>query len=116
MKITVYRIQDSEGRGPFKPGTTKKWIDDERTFFQKAQIQEQLWIKKIADPELNLAFVCTSIEQMKIWVSETEYERLIKLGYNAVKIDVDKIWYLDDQAIAGRKRQYRKQAIVFKLY
>ena len=116
MKITVYRIQDSEGRGPFRPGVTQKWIDAERTYFPKAQIQEQLWIKKIADPELNLAFVCTSIEQMKIWVSETEYDRLMKLGYNAVKIDVDKIWHLGKQAIAGRKKQYRKQAIVFSLY
>ena len=116
MKTTVYRIQDSEGRGPFKPGMSIKWLDENRTFLPDAQISEQRWIKKIADPELHLAYVCTSIEQMKQWISKTEYARLVSLGYRFVKIEVDQIWQLDGQAIAGRKRQYRKQAEIIKLY
>jgi len=116
MKVSVYRIQDKEGRGPFKPGYTEKWLDADRTYFPKAPIREQLWIKKIADPDLHLAFVCETVEQLKNWVSATEYARIKEDGYSAVKITVDKIWTLDGQAIAGRKRQYRKQAIPFTLY
>lgn len=116
MKTTVYRIQDKDGRGPFKPGYTDTWLDNDRTFFPKAPIREQQWIQKIADPDFHIAFVCETIDQLKNWVSETEYARLKKDGYNAVKIAVDKIWTLDGQAIAGRKKQYRKQAIPFTLY
>lgn len=116
MKTIVYRIQDKEGRGPFKPGYTETWLDSDRTYFPKAPIREQLWIQKIADPELRLAFACETIEQIKNWVSKTEYERLKKDGYNVVKIAVDKIWKLDGQLIVGRKKQYRKQAEIINLY
>lgn len=116
MKFTVYRIQDKDGRGPFKPGYTEKWMDKDRTFFPKAVINQQIHIQRIADPDLHLAYVCESVEQLKKWFSPTEYEYLKKCGYSAVRMSVDTIWTCEDQAIAGRKKQYRKSITVIPLY
>jgi hypothetical protein len=116
MKTTVYRIQDAQGRGPFKPGFSNKWLDQNRSYYPDAPISELIRIKRSADPELHLAFACLSVDDVKKWVSESEMAILKKHGYNVVSMEADKIWPLTDQAIVGRKRQYRKGVSVIDIY
>lgn len=116
MKTTVYRIQDGAGRGPFRPGMTAKWLDEERESLPEAPIADQVKIKKAADPSFNLAFACRSIDDLRKWISATEYARLKKLCYYACAIDVDETWDLENQVIAGRKRAYRHGFRIVKLY
>jgi hypothetical protein len=114
--MNVYRIQDYQGRGPFNPGFSNKWVDENKAYQPDAPISELLKIKRIADKGLILAFACKSIDDLRKWISRSEYSKLKRMGYFAYSIDVDTIWELDNQIICGRKRPYRKGCHVIELY
>jgi hypothetical protein len=115
-KTTVYRIQDAQGRGLFKPGMSEKWLDKDRTFLPEAPVKELMRISRQAGSEFHLAFACLSLEDLRKWVSKTEYARLQKLCYYACSLEVEKFHPLEYQVIAGRKRPYRKGAKLINLY
>jgi hypothetical protein len=114
--VIVYRIQNSQGRGPFKPGFSERWVDNNRTYFHDAHIKEMIKVKKLAAPDLKLAFACKSIEDLQKWVNKAEYEKLKKFGYYAISLEVEYIWPLDGEIIVGRKKPYQKGVMVINLY
>jgi hypothetical protein len=115
-KITVYRIQDNQGRGPFKPGIPEKWIDETRTTFPGEDLNYASIIARRAPDDLHLGFGCKTQDELKTWVSQSEYIRLQKLGYRAVSIDVDRIWEMKNELIFGRRRAFRKGYKPLNLY
>ena len=88
----VYRIQDAEGRGPFKPGFIKKWVE-----YRLDHNNLQPWfiefgrVDKQISAEETSGCACKSLEQLRRWFTKREYTKLKKLGYKAVRIKVDHI-------------------------
>ena len=110
----IYRIQDKFGRGPFKPGINQKWIKEKRS---NADFPP-FYIEFTDLPFLpGMGCGCKDIETLRKWFSEDEYLALRNLGYEAVKLKVDKIMANGkNQCVFVRKTKFNKGAEVFALY
>lgn len=116
----VYRVQDKNGRGPFKPGFTIKWNEGREDMANLEPFYSQFPSFNPATDVAENEFcgcACRTIEQLKRWFTKTEYERLKKLGYKAVKIEVDRVLHESDiQLIFARSRRLSKGASPITLY
>lgn len=90
--IRVLRIQDADGRGPFKPGFSKKWIDDD------GPPQPKPWtlefpglLKRMNDREAHYGCACRTVEQIREWFTPSELVRLHIFGYRLVSMTVDEV-------------------------
>ncbi len=98
----IYRIQDAEGRGPWKPGFSSKWVldredlDNLRPWFVEFDASRILsFIGRFKRCYFGSA--CANKEQLRRWFTEREYSTLLEFGYRSVKMDVDLI--LDESEI-----------------
>lgn len=85
--VTVFRIQDANGRGPFRPGLTTVWLDPDRTFFPPA-IMDEFNVRKALKKKGNFHIATATATQtiLRKWFSRTEYDRLRALGYKAYEV------------------------------
>ncbi len=102
-KNTIYRIQDADGRGPYKPGMSAKWADKEGGNYKGEFTRLPPFMDEFGDSilnEINIimnlsggSFGCgfRSMEELCNWFSPSEIERMKVLGYRIVKIEPDKI-------------------------
>lgn len=94
-KTTVFRVQDVDGRGPWKPGFSSKWVEDREDpseFDKLLPIYAEFPnLQTLLRPGFHVGVGCTSIEQLKRWITRNEYKTLKKHGYKCVAIKVDKI-------------------------
>lgn len=118
-KITVYRMQDRSGRGPWKPGFSKMWVE-ERTAEEFAALRA---IQEIASHVVNRpqnghrGCGCRTLAQLRRWFTPTEYTRLLDWDYACVQMEVDRVLYSDDvQVLFERKKPLRKDVRVVTLY
>ncbi len=115
---TVFRIQDQDGRGPFKPGFTKKWSIDRAD-------KENLvpWFQEFGRVDLKVLYgatagsACETLEQLRRWFSKEEYNTLKELGYKAVKMEVDRIMAKSEiQCFISRSIPFKQQINEVELY
>lgn len=92
--MKVFRIQDADGRGPFRPGFSPRWIEKDssiqppdETVFDLLQVSELLTL----DSLLHHGTGCTSLLQLKTWFTPAEVKRLRHFGYFPVQLEVDHI-------------------------
>jgi len=93
-KTRIYRVQDADGRGPFKPGFSKKWLDPSPTArdLLPPWMQEfGMGIIHLARPGEHLGCGCRSIDGIRRWFDDGELERLRGFGYHVVMLKVDRI-------------------------
>ncbi len=94
MKI-IYRVQDKDGRGPFKPGFSHNWIDVDKdvTKLLPSFIDFPLTLSaiKLGYYDGYCGTGCKNLEQLKKWFSENELKKLKELGYSIVSVKVHKI-------------------------
>ncbi len=92
--ITIYRIQDAAGRGPWKPGFSDKWVAD-RLESEYAKLVP--WIYEVGPVHLDAIFGahvgcgCRSLEQLRLWFLPVEYKKLLEFGYKAVQMSAGRI-------------------------
>ncbi len=88
MRQTIYRIQDKNGRGPWKPGQSYKWV--RRRPDASLQPWYVDWPKFQPMAEMTPGEVCgtgcQSLDQLRRWFNRDEYNTLRILGYRAVEI------------------------------
>jgi hypothetical protein len=80
----IYRIQDSEGRGPFKPGFTHLWIDKERQPFPPPFTEHPKFasvVKRAHSKGLHLGAAVIGWPSLARWFSTDELFRLYERGY-----------------------------------
>lgn len=93
----IYRVQDKEGRGPFRPGLSKKWADKDGFNFMPPFFDE--FGMGVVDELHDLIFAkggaggCAVAERAGIskWFTKAEQCRLAKLGFNVVSMFPDVI-------------------------
>jgi hypothetical protein len=92
MTITVYRWQDKDGRGPYRPGTTQFWADADNQAKNPAFYREFgmdiVWQRR---PREVLGCAFRTIEQMNRWFTEDEQLRMRLLGYEFGTLEADRI-------------------------
>lgn len=93
MSETIVRIQDREGRGPFKPGFSSSWVIDRDDhdilvpwYHQFGRVDRT---KGIAGMYHGCG--CRTVEQLRRWFIKPEYRRLRQFGYMAVEMEVGRI-------------------------
>ncbi len=116
----IYRVQDKDGRGPWKPGFSIKWVED-RTDHDNLKPYITEWpefnIHAEIMPDEHCGCGCLTLEQLKRWFTETEYNRLRIMGYRAVKLKANRILRSSEkQCVFTRKRALRKGATEISLY
>jgi len=115
--IKVYRVQDSDGRGPFKPGVTEKWLRE-----NQPDELEPFPVPKILSAMAGARFRhigcgCTALSQLRIWFTHGEYAMLLNLGYRAVEMWADEILLSDEnQVLFSRKKTFKTATNYLKLY
>lgn len=85
----VFRVQDSSGRGPFRPGFSDRWLDDDigSRAALPSWMEEFGWDAFDAAPDGAYGFsAVTSINGIRLWFSTTERERLDRLGFATVEV------------------------------
>ena len=118
--VKVFRVQDSEGRGPFRPGLSKHWVIDRDD-------HENLkpWPKEFGDilPRGEWPFgkhygcACRTLDQLRRWFNENEYSTLQQLGFKAVQMDVQRVLAEGDtQLVFLRNRPLRTDVDAVELY
>lgn len=92
MSERVYRIQDKDGRGPWKPGFSNQWVED------RPEHDVLLpWYRTMGHVHLQAIYgahmgsACRSLDQLRRWFTPTEYSKLLTLGYQAVSMEAGRI-------------------------
>ena len=92
--FTIYRIQDADGRGPWKPGFSHRWVAD-RPESEYARLVP--WIEEMGPVHRNALYGthtgcgCRSLEQLRLWFLPVEYKKLLDFGYKAVQLSAGRI-------------------------
>ena len=117
-ELTIYRIQDKDGRGPWKPGFSRTWIEDRPDHDNLTP-----WPFEFPGVGVHLSrgmhngCATRTIEQLKRWFTESEYRTLLQHGYQAVKMTATRILAESEiQCVFERSTPLRKNATPFNLY
>lgn len=92
---TVYRVQDIEGRGPWRPGFSRYWVRDRADHDNlqpwPVQFGHDL-IKRSGWPfGKHYGCACRTLDQLRRWFAADEYATLQSYGYSAVQMEVDQV-------------------------
>lgn len=95
MGEIIFRVQDADGRGPWKPGFSSQWMDRTRPEWL-APIYDELNIHphhlgRLVPRGMNAGCGCRTMEGLRRWFSRAELRRLSRHGYSVVRIVPDKI-------------------------
>jgi len=86
----LFRVQDAEGRGPYRPGFSARWRDKTNPRHPPAWWNELgmgfFEAHNLVDPALHSGCAFRSIAQLKDWFSPSELRRLDALGFRLVTI------------------------------
>jgi uncharacterized UPF0160 family protein len=90
--VKVFRIQDRSGRGPFRPGFSKQWLDEKMFCTFPSWIEEfgLDWMNQKIPGE-HYGCGCRTIEKLHQWFSQSERAKLEALGYVTVELSVDRV-------------------------
>lgn len=118
---SVLRIQDKDGRGPWKPGFSNCWVEARSDEEYAALLP---WLVEFGRAPLDKRIVgmhigcaCRSLEQMRRWFTPTEYAKLRSYGYNAVRLEVGRILAESDiQCVFERAKPLSEDVEVIELY
>lgn len=91
----VFRVQDGEGRGPFRPGFSKQWLD--ATFFPGMK-PLPTWMDEFGTERIvrlargrHLGCGVRELRHIGRWFSPTERIRLKFLGFSIISIEPEEI-------------------------
>ncbi len=116
--ITVYRVQDADGRGPWKPGFSHFWVEDRDDHDSLIPWYHEFGpVHRNAIVGMSMGCGCRTLEQLRRWFTPTEYARLRAYGYRAVQMDVGRILAESAiQCVFERAKPLRKDVAAVVLY
>ena len=116
--LVVLRIQDADGRGPWKPGFSRRWVEDRPDHENLPPwFVEFGRVDKLALVGEHVGSGCRTVEQLRRWFSPSEYMTLRRFGYRAVRMAVGRLLAESDrQCVFGRARPLREDVEPVELY
>lgn len=122
--MTIFRYQDDEGRGPFRPGMTDRWLVEHEGKPNGLVLELgpsglrcaiNCFAKKHREIH-NLGFGCVSIDGLFKWFTREERETLKMLGYDLVAMQVDGVVAENrDEVLFARRRPLCRRAVILTL-
>ncbi len=112
MSATIFRIQDKDGRGPFKPGFSARWVDEDGPPMPPDIMQEfGRDVFRLVPHGMHAGCGFRTLGQLQLWLTAAEMKKLHDFGYRVVSMQVDKILVESaNQTVFARKRALRKGA------
>jgi hypothetical protein len=105
MAERIYRWQDAEGRGPYRPGVSRYWADeDQQANNPPMYIEFGADVVHRAPPGHAMGCGFRSIEQMQRWFSRDEQVRMRLLGYEFGSMEVDRVVAESDRQLVFSRR------------
>ena len=115
--MIVYRVQDKNGRGPWKPGFSSKWVEDRPDHDNLVPWYVEFGrVDHHAVTGMALGSACITIEQLRRWFTPSEYVTLQELGYKAVKMEADVLAKSQIQCFIQRAKPFKKDVESVNLY
>jgi hypothetical protein len=108
--LWAYRVQAADGRGPWRPGFSLRWIDAAapadrlvETVFDLVPMEQLLNLSR----SMHWGSACRSLEHLSQWFTPIERTRLQTLGFHPVQLSYDVVlaespW----QMVIGRARPF----------
>jgi hypothetical protein len=120
--MIIYRVQDSEGRGPWRPGFSDKWVEDRDDYgalppwpIEFPGLHAELTASLVMGKHVGCG--CVSLEQLRRWFRPTEIRTLKRYGYHAVQMQVSRILAASDsQCVFERMVPLRDGIEAVELY
>ena len=113
----VYRVQDKEGRGPWKPGFSMKWVENRDDLDNlHPWFREFGDVRRLIPNGMIMGSACLSIEQLRRWFTPGEYQTLLGFGYQAVAIEASVAVGSDIQCVIYRAKAFEEDAEPIELY
>lgn len=109
----VYRVQDRDGRGPFKPGMTYRWRDADGHDFPPVQVEFGLGWRDEIPHGWHCGCAFRDVAKAGAWFSAWECDRLAALGYHLVALGGCRVLRESShQIIVVRPRPLRAGAVI----
>jgi len=114
--MEVYRIQDCNGRGPFKPGST--WYDID---FAPGVKPLPTWMEefgpdviyKLGQAHEHFGTGVRSLDKLRWWFSLPEMRKLNALGYNIVRMKISRVLgESENQVLFARRKKLSESVII----
>ncbi len=118
MSGIIYRIQDKDGRGPYKPGFSKTWIEgrEDHDNLGPGYIEFRR-VDLLAHYGEHIGCGCRTLEQLRRWFTPLEHKRLQKHGYRAVKMKIDRMLAESDvQCVFARNKPLKEDFEEVQIY
>jgi hypothetical protein len=116
----VYRIQGKDGRGPWRPGFSHKWVDprdDHKNLKSWVEEFRSISLPSYPEAETHFACGCRTVEHLRRWFNTKEYRALLSHGYQAVALHAEKIIAESETQLVFMKHgPLNKGALPFALY
>ena len=115
--MIVFRVQDKDGRGPWKPGFSHKWVEDRKDHDNLVP-----WYVEFGRVDLQgiagmtMGSACTSLEQLRRWFFPSEYKKLLSLGYQAVQLEASVLAESEVQCFVQRAKPFNIKSYPVALY
>jgi hypothetical protein len=110
----VYRVQSADGRGPWRPGFSQQWIDQDAPVGRLSETIYDLVPPKVLrslPSDMHYGCACRSVDALMAWFTSVERERLRTLGYYPVSLMVDAVLAESEwQMLVGRIRHFSEGA------
>jgi len=110
--VHVYRVQDLDGRGPYKPGVSMKWSSDCGPILPTIHQDFGPDIATAFMPGWHYGCAFRTLEQVRAWFSIPEVVRLADLGYHLVSMRAEPVRESAHQLIIRRKLPLRRKVNV----
>ena len=114
----VYRVQDKDGRGPWKPGFSAVWCEDREDHENLLPWYSEFGaVHEKAIYGMTVGSACRTLKQLRRWFTESEYKTLKKHGYRCVKLQVGRVIAESEiQLFVERSRAFNRGAKTINLY
>ena len=92
--MIVYRVQDADGRGPWRPGLSRQWVDADAPAGRLVEtIFDLIPLDEIRDmrERYYLGCACRTLADLGAWFTPIEKERLRALRFHPVMIQADAV-------------------------
>lgn len=113
MNARIFRIQDADGRGPYKPGFSAVWCDDYGPPPPPTWMQEFPGLLRRMNEAAHYGSACRSVEQLRKWFTPSELLRLHLLGYRLVAMHADRVLAESKNQLVFMRRKPLNEDIEF---
>lgn len=104
----IYRVQHDDGRGPWRPGFSVQWIDEDADCGHLSETLMDLMpvpLLRALPDGWHYGCGCRSVSELGRWFTQVERVRLERLGFYPVRMHVDRVLAESEKQVFFARRR-----------